>query len=141
MYKFIDAIDDTSMVDEAYVKSVESKYGITFPRVLRNFYLSYNGAEIVECPFSKHNIDFCVVEITPLKYGTRPVEKILDYNKNNKWIPDTYVPLALDEEYEDYYWQTDTGKVVFLSRANDENPIPISDSIEEFFELLNESVE
>lgn len=56
---------------------------------------------------------------------------------NNEYIPKTFIPLAEDVDNDDYYWDKETGKVFYLAMSNVENPIPICDSVEEFFKLLN----
>ena len=139
MFKFISKEDLSSRIDDTYIDEIEKEYGFSFPEILRRFYVEHNGDEIVECSFQKHGIDFCVIEMHPLKYGTMPIEKMLNLTRENEESPIEYVPIALDEDYENFYWNVNKGNVLFISEENDEHPIPITDTVEEFFELLNES--
>lgn len=117
----------------------ESKWGIKFPPTLKEYYLRHNGAEIEECSFEKDGLGFCVILIYALEYGTMPLEKMYECAHRNKAIPSTYIPLALDEDEDDYYWDSKSGNVFYLSLENVEHPIPICGSVDEFFHILNES--
>lgn len=128
MYSFIDVIgSDNKKISLEYLNSLEAAHNIHFPEVLRSYYLNYNCSTIKECRFEKHGLEFCVMRIYPLMHGTMPVEKIMKYNSTNEAIPRSFVPLAQDEDEDDYYWDSKTGK---------EHPIPICDSVEEFFGIL-----
>ena len=72
---------------------------------------------------------------------TMCVEKILSFNENNEYISKTLIPLAEDTDGEDFYWDSASGKVYYISMENVENPVPICDSVEQFFEILNKSCE
>lgn len=137
MYTFVESINEKAKVGLEYLELFEEAQGFRFPSVLKDYYLAFNGAGIKECRFEKQGLEFCVVRLFSLNYGTMPIEKILAYNSRNEAVPRSFVPLALDEDEDDYYWDSETGKVYYLSFGNVEHPIPISDSVEEFFEILN----
>ena len=141
MYDFIERDDEDWKVSEEYVESLENNLGLRFPEVLRNYYILHNGADTMECSFEKNNLDFCVVLILPLKQGKVSLEKMIMYTKDNPAIPDSFIPIALDEDEDYYYWDSATGKVVYLSVSNVMHPILISENIEEFFEILDKSCE
>lgn len=137
MFNFIESEDMDANVSEEYVVQMEKELGIVFPQILKNYYLYHNGSEIKECRFEKYGLEFCVILIFSLNYGTISVEKILKYNAKNSSIPKSFMPLALDEDEDDYYWDTQEGKVYYLSLENVEHPKEICGSVEEFFEILN----
>ena len=78
MFKFIKAENEEFNITEEYVRNIENKLNIKFPKSLREFYIEHNGAEIKECKFLLHNMEFLVCSICNLKYGSLPVEKILE---------------------------------------------------------------
>lgn len=141
MFRFISRDTNEKNVTKEYVHELEAKLGIRFPDILVEYYTNHNTAELLEFSFSIHRLDFSVEFIIPLKYGTVCVEKILSFNEGNESVPATFIPLAEDVDGEDFYWDSLNGKVFYLSMENVENPIPICDSVEEFFEILNRSCE
>ena len=138
-FNFIFSDTGEKNVTKEYIVELESKFNIKFPDVLVEYYMYHNKAEIKEFTFTILNLDFSVEFIIPLFFGNVCVEKIMSYNQSNEYIPDTFIPLAEDIDGEDFYWDTTSGKVYYLSIENVENPIPISDSVEQFFEILNNS--
>lgn len=141
MYNFIIKQNPDAEVSYDYIKKFEDTYGIKLPQALGEYYLKFNGSEIRECRFEKDDMEFCVIQMISLNYGTMPVEKIKNYNQKNKATPETFFPLALDEDYDYYYWDSNTGKVYYLSLSNADNPLEISSNIEEFFDILQNSEE
>lgn len=141
MFEFISNESNKGNVTLDYIKAFEEKWHISFPSILVDFYTNHNKAELKECTFSIHNLDFTVEFIIPLMNGNVCVEKILSFNAGNEYISKTFIPLAEDIEGEDFYWDASNGKVYYLSMGNVENPIPICNTVEQFFELLNKSCE
>ena len=135
MFKFIESENDKANVTDEYVDSIERSLDIKFPDILRKYYLNHNGAQIKECTFELYDTEFSVHSICDLNYGTMPVEKILEYNSKNEDIPNECYPIA-EDDINYYYWNTKDGKVYYYME-DEEEPILISDSIEEFFEILN----
>ena len=140
MFKFIKVENEEFKITEEYVKSIENKLNIKFPKVLREFYLEHNGAEIKECNFLLYNMEFLVCSICNLKYGSLPVEKILEYDSKNEYIPNECYPIA-EDDINTYYWNTKDDKVYYYMNDNIEHPIEICKSVEEFFKILNDCAE
>lgn len=138
MFEFIDQEAPECNVDVEFVDSIEQRLGIRFPTVLKEYYLQHNGAEIYESPFICNGSRFCVIEMLTMKYGTLPVDVLCIHQAEADEIPAGYIPFALDEDYDYFYWHKDTGRVVFISREDAENPMPVCDSMDEFFSILNE---
>lgn len=139
MFKFISNDSNRDNVTLDYIREFEEKWDISFPDVLVDFYTKHNRAELKEFSFFIHNLEFSVEFIIPLKYGNVCVEKILSFNEGNEYISKTFIPLAEDIDGEDFYWDSSDGKVYYVSMGNVENPIPICDTVEQFFDILNKS--
>lgn len=131
--------EENSNITQEYIDNFQNKYNVELPEILKEFYLKYNNSDIKECKFYLYNeeYNFELEFIIPLRDANVNVEKILELNMNNEYIPKTFIPLAEDVDSDNYYWDKETGKVFYLAMSNVENPIPICDSVEEFFKLLN----
>ena len=140
-FKFIVSDTGEKNVTEDYIREFERKWSIKFPDILKDYYLHHNWAEISEFSFMIHNLEFSVEFIIPLQYGNICVEEILSFNQGNEYIPKSFMPLAEDIDGDDFYWDASNGHVYYLAMGNAENPIPICDSVEQFFEILNNSCE
>ena len=140
MFKFIHTEKPEKYVPNSYIDSIEQKYSIKFPDVLRTYYTEHNGAVMEDTSFVMHNIEFCVEFIVPLKYGNVNVEWRLELFKDEEYFPKSFITLAKDTDGDYYYWDSDDGKVYYLSMGNADNPIPIANSVEEFFKILSASV-
>ena len=57
------------------------------------------------------------------------------------YLSNELIPLAIDMDEDNYYWNSKTGKVYYISSSNVENPILVCNSVDEFFEILNKSVD
>lgn len=137
MFNFVIKKNKEAYISLNYIESLENEFSINFPDILKEYYLEYNGAEIKECRFSKYGLEFCVMLIVAINYGTMPFEKIVKFNRNNDSEYKNFFPLAVDEDEDEYYWDADTGAVYYLSFSNAEHPILICSSVEEFFFMLN----
>lgn len=139
MFKFIESEDLDKNVTNDYINGLEKKMGIVFPSILREYYLKHNFSKGKECTFRIEGIDadFILDTIIPLKYGTIPLEKEYKWVLENEYISNEHIPLAVDMDGDNYYWNSKSGKVYYISHENVENPILICNSVEEFFEILN----
>ena len=139
MYLFIDREIEKTKITPDHIHSLEKSWELEFPDILKEYYIQYNGAVIQECSFQKHGMDFCVVHIFTVNYGTNPLEKHYANARRNRAIPKTFIPFALDEDEDSYYWDSKNGKIYYLSLENVENPIEICGNMCEFFEIMNAS--
>lgn len=121
------------------MREVEEKLNTKFPKILVDYYLKYKYTDIKENYFKVHDLEFSVDFLILLKYANVNFEKVIAWDEGNEYIPNTFIPLAKDTDDMDYYWDASTGKVYYLSIENVEHPIPICDSVEAFFEILNNS--
>jgi len=139
MFDFLSVIKTEHNVSHEYVNSIEERLGVKFPAVLREFYTKYNCSDIKELPFRVHDIEFCVDFILPVGNHRNTVEEYWGYIQGDELIPQTFIPFANDIDGDDFYWDSQNGKVYYLSMENAENPIPICNSVDEFFEILNKA--
>lgn len=146
MFKFVESIELDKNVSSEYIKDVEIKYNIIFPNILKEYYLNYNISKQKECTFKikdfgDKDTEFILDTIIPLKYGTIPFEKEYGKQLEYNYIPSYFIPFAYDIDSDKYYWNSENKKVYYISQENVEHPILICNTVEEFFEILNNSCE
>lgn len=144
MYRFIRKTDPSGNVSREYIESLEKKWNIRFPEILVNYYLNFNMSENEECIFTidllkGEGSEFELDCLIPLRYGTVPLEKEYESVRNNEEIPDVFIPLAYDMDGDLYYWHKHTQAVWYISHENAEHPIPVCESVEAYFALLEKS--
>ena len=143
-YKFIIETNAAMNVSKEYIESLEAKWKIQFPEVLVDYYLHYNMSLTAECSFTLElakgeDSEFILDCMIPLKYGTIPLEKEYEAVLDDEARSDDFIPLAYDMDGDLYYWHKKTYAVWYISHENVENPIFICDSVEKYFDLLNQS--
>lgn len=149
-------------VTNADIDRIEKKFEITFPDVLRKYYLEHNAKWIHSVEI--HELGGCkayIHEILPIintpinKWGIEneySVECIKDNEMNEPnelgylRIRNNFVPLAIDGGCNTYYWDSNDGKVYISYNDNeDENgleiPYFVCSSVEEMFKLMDEAYE
>jgi len=143
MFKFIESEELDKKVTEDYINELEKKMKIVFPNILREYYLKHNFSKEKECTFRIEGIDadFILNCIIPLKYGKVSLEKQYEWVLKDDYLSNELIPLAIDMDEDNYYWNSKTGKVYYISLSNVENPILVCNSVDEFFEILNKSVD
>ena len=140
MYKIIKETRKEYAITEEDIREVEERFGITFPQVLRKFYLEHNGDIIKSCIFTLDGNEYMVQDLHYIKVKNRAsVDLIFPWQIEDGYISPCFVPFAYDPGGESYYWSTDDGKVYFINTEEIENIIFVCDSIEEFFKMLEEA--
>lgn len=139
MYLFIDRENEKAKVPLDQINQLENHWGLVFPDALKEYYIQHNGAVIHECSFQRYGMDFCLVRFFTINYGTNPLEKHYFNARRNSAVPKSFVPFALDEDEDFYYWDSENGKIYYLSLENVENPIELCDSMSAFIKILNAS--
>ena len=140
MFNFIEKENIEKNVTIDYIDEVEKKFNIKFPYILRKFYLNHNFADLKECVFRIEGIkdvDFSLDCFIPLEYGTVSFEKEYKYVLEDEYISNEFVPLAVDMDGDNYYWNQKDGMVYYISHENVEYPIIVCKSVDNFFEILN----
>lgn len=135
-YNFIKKINNEFHVTEEEIAIVEKEYGIKFPQVLREYYAKYNGDYIKLCTFFVEGYEYGVAKVVQLKYGTATFEKIVKNDREDGFIDSNMFPLARNEGGDYFYWDI-VSEAVFMCYCDDiENPIYISNNIEDFFAMM-----
>lgn len=123
----------------ATMERLEAKYSIAFPLVLREFYRRHDGQKIAICKFRVNGYGCEVSDLVSLCVGRMTFERIVDNDREDGFISSELFPLAMDRGGNLYYWQMGTEKVFLLLSDDIENPFLVTDSIQAFFDLLEQA--
>lgn len=118
---------------------LEAKYNIAFPPVLREFYRQHDGQKIALCKLQVNGYRCEVSELVPLCSGQITFEWIADNDRKDSFISAALFPLATDRGGNTYYWHKDTEQIFLLLADDIENPFLVADSIQAFFDLLEQA--
>lgn len=137
-------IDSTAISSEETVCAVmdrlEAKYGFAFPPVLREFYRLHDGQKIAQCELKVNGYNCVVSELVSLCIGKMTFEWLADNDREDSFVSPDLFPLAMDKWDNTYYWQKSTEKVFLLLADDIENPFLVADSIQTFFDMLEQAV-
>lgn len=139
MYSCIKTIKDDEKISIDDVLEIEQRFGFKMPEILRDYYLMYNGASIYNCVFSIDGYEVEVAKLVELKYGVLPLEKIIEMDREDGFIPSNMIPVARDSGGDYYYWNDQSGQVYLYLSDCIEDPILICENLEEFFALLEKN--
>jgi hypothetical protein len=146
-------------VSDEDLNRIEHKYSFKFPQVLRQYYLSYNGAALKDLYADGiANEGFGLHDIYPVKYkwdysqGNKVMPVLADVGQMEEfyeWSKDDFpvvvdndlVPFANEAGGDEYYWQKNTGAVFYLCHEDIDNLIPAFDSVDAFFEAFIRAAE
>lgn len=90
-------------ITEQDIKEVEERFGIHFSEILKQFYLEHSGAKIKYCRLKINDEDFYVEGLYYIKDPTVELETVMQWDRNDGYIPNNMVLLAYDEGRERYY--------------------------------------
>jgi hypothetical protein len=139
MYSCIKSIKDDEKISIDDVLEIEQRFGFKMPEILREYYLMYNGASIYNCVFSIDGYEVEVAKLVELKYGVLPLEKIIEMDREDGFIPSNMIPVARNSGGDYYYWNDQSGQVYLYLSDCIEDPILICENLEEFFALLEKN--
>lgn len=140
MYTFIKERHPELAVTEKDIREVEERFGIVFPKILRDFYLEHNGDYIKNCFLKINEDEYSLQDMHYLKIEKRArVELILEWQRDDGFVPVNLVPFAYDMGGESFYWSTEDQGVYFLDIEEPSIANKICDSVEEFFKLIEEA--
>lgn len=141
MYKFLRSGRSGIKLEESEIKAVEEMFDFKFPPILFDFYLLYNVQDIKLCIFEIDNYSYGVRTMIPLKQGAITFEEIVSNDRQDGFIDENMLPLAMNEGGDFYYWDKNNEHVYFYYDDDIENPIFICENIESFFKLLSQSID
>ena len=139
MYSCIKTIKDDEKISIDDILEIEQRFGFKMPEILRDYYLMYNGASIYNCVFSIDGYEVEVAKLVELKYGVLPLEKIIEMDREDGFIPSNMIPVARNSGGDYYYWNDQSGQVYLYLSDCIEDPILICENLEEFFALLEKN--
>ncbi len=143
MFGFLIEEIDNKQKSAERIAYLEQKYGIVFPDILKDFYAITDCSNVKMCEM-KMNERFCVVaNLVTLEGGDIDFEYAADDDREEpmcNFIPSDWYPFAYDNGGNYFYWSNKNHHVYYVDRENVEEQVYISDSIEAFLELLNNSV-
>ena len=137
MYKFIREYGREYLVNEKEIRAIEEMLDISFPPILKKFYINYNGARIYLCQFWVDGYEYEISELVYLKYGKCSLENVIKNDREDNIIPYNMIPIANNRGGDYYYWDA-LSENVFLYYCDDiENPIFICDNINTLFKIMD----
>ena len=143
MFKFLVEEIDNREKNAERIAYFEQKYGIVFPDILKELYARTNDGILKECKFQIDGFTFGVWQLVSLD-GDRKFnfEFIADDDRDERFegVFDDWYPLAYDRGAATYYWNSKTHEICFVIDGMIEESADICNSIEEFIELLNNSI-
>lgn len=121
------------------IEKIEVEYNISFPGILKDYYSKYNDAKISLITVDIKGYKCEVAKIIPLVGEGLSFEKIVQNDRADGFLPNTYYPLARDRGGGNYYyWDSKTYNVFFVLSDNIDNPLCVAKSLKEFMDKLNE---
>lgn len=141
MYKFINGVESNHEDSLQMITKLEEKYSITFPAVLKEYYQKFDAEKIKLVSFKVDGFECEVAKIVPIIAETMNFEQITDDDKADGFIPVTCYPLARDRGGNYFYWDSTTGKVLLIFDDDFENPFEICESVDKFFDILENTVD
>ncbi len=148
-YRFLlNGETDNREKSETRIAYLEQKYGVVFPDILKDLYSKTDCSGMRSCYIEIDHNDYYDFEVYALvtledEYGGFEwlVDNIYRAEPMNRYIPADWFPLAEDEDGEQFFWSSKTHQVYYVSSEGPEDKILVADSIEEFIDMLNDSVD
>ena len=126
-----------SQVTDEYLDQLEQKEHFSFPPVLREYYLRYNGCEIKDC-VGNHGEDlFVATRIIPIGTGTDDFEERRSDDRIDGMIQPHLIPFAENPYDGIYYWDGHTQNIYLTFLSDQDTFIYICTGIDTFFNILN----
>lgn len=140
MYHFIVSKNDEYSISPNDISSIEEKFGITFPKALKTYYLQFNCADTILCGYIKGTDVYEVDVIYPIKYKYPKymplVETLMERDRRDGYISCDMIPFAADQSEGRYYCNSTTGQIFLILSYDIDNPILLCDDFTEFINNL-----
>ena len=139
MYTFVNRKSPDTPVSEEMLSRLEQEYGFQIPRMLREYWLAYNGADMEERRFKVRtklfSLECCITQILTVGYGKYDFAYYLTSGLRSRKFPNTLIPFALDEADNEYCWDQTSGRIFYV-QADSEAPILLCEDMGTFFGLM-----
>lgn len=126
-------------VSASEMDRLEETYHFTFPAVLREYYLRYNGCETASCLGKMEGDLFIVTEILPIGGGDISLEDMIRFDRDNEIIQPHLIPFAQNGLAGVYYFDAHTENIFLSYREDEEDFTFICAGMETFFHILNQT--
>lgn len=136
MFSFIKNITEKNKISVDDIHNIEKQYAIQFPEALVDFLVEYNGSEIFLSEIIRNGLSYEVASLIPIKHGRLPMEKVLEWDRQDAIVKEGLIPIASDRGGNVYYLDSQTGNIIFYNVEDIENPKLVSDSLEEFLSQM-----
>ena len=117
---------------------LEQKYAVTFPPALRELYLRETAAPFRPFTFFVGGYECGVAKLIPPVADGLSFETIVDGDRADGFLPQSYFPLARDRGGNLYYWDSRTGKVFFVLNDDIEDPFLVFPTVSDFVRCVDE---
>jgi hypothetical protein len=138
MYNFVSKTSRMLPVDRQYLHSLEKRFNISLPKIYKDYYLDHNCKEIHESRFTVNGKNYTVAGMLPLQFGYLNAERIKNMFRSSPAVPGSYFPLAISQEGDNYFLDTESGSVWLLRTDYKMQCEPVTRSLEAFFALMSE---
>lgn len=118
------------------IDMIEKKYNISFPKELKMFYLENDCTTFKAFSFFVGNYECGFAKMIPIISEGLSFEKIVDGDRSDGFIPESYFPIARDRGGNLYYWDDHTGKVYFVLNDDIENPFLVFSKVSDFLNCI-----
>ena len=122
------------------ITAEEKKHNIRFPEVLKELYLECNGSYIRELSLQIEGAEYDVEEILPLTGTKMTMSWLKEKFEDNRQIPASFFPVAIDSAEGTYFWDSLTGEIWYVAENSDMEPDFMFRSMQEMFDAMNEAV-
>lgn len=139
MYSYLKQDQPFESVSEKEIEIFERKYNLKLPKRLKDFYQHYSGRSMDSLSFNVGNTYYTLDGFHQLFSGSMCVEHILDIYQPSGRIPSGYFPLGVSRDGDDFFYDTLQDKVYLVSLDHPQNPKLITNSLDDFFDLLEKA--
>lgn len=144
-YRFLEREIDNREKSEVRIAYLEQKYGIVFPDILKDLYSRTDCLGMRTCYVEIDDHGYEVCELVTLEDEDGGFEWLVDgiyrVEPMNRFIPADWYPIAEDEGGDHYFWSSRTQQVYYVFQEELDEKVLIADSVEEFLEMMNDSVD
>ena len=138
MFDFVVNKSVTHNESSALIAELELRYNISFPDILKEYYIRHDGEMIEYCNINTKNDPEIVSKIVSL--CNKEFESIKEECIVDGFIPDSMYPLASNRGGDYYFWDSEFGAVYLFYGDDIDSPVKKSNSVKDFFEMLDKSV-
>ncbi len=140
VFSFVDQkTDHTEKIPER-IALLEKEFNICFPRILKEYYLAYDGCLITPCDIEKNGYHCELNRMVSLCSDSMNFEIVMKNDRDDGFISPTFCPIGMNQGGDFFYWDSITENVYLVLSDDIENPFKLCDSVKDLFQMMNDSV-